>query len=282
MAHCAGSECGRWRPDVLVGSVGVGLRFEGEWYCSEACLEAEATARLEIATSGEAPTIPGFPRSRLGTVLLSRQVLTRTQLSAGLVEQRRRGWRLGRTLTGLGLVSGLDVLRALAAQAGVDYLSAIDESHVARGPGNFGPRAVRLLGLVPFEVDEARRRMKVACVAPLPRKALAAVRAITSWTVDAFLVTDEQWERLASAYGRDRRAADPAEEEAGELVGSVPEAAAHIARRVARGQVQRMQYARCAPYVWIRLEGPRTEDLVLPLGGARTKESRWPVVPMSH
>lgn len=278
MASCAANGCGRWRPDLLVGTARVGFRLDGAWYCSQICLQSEATRRLEALSADDSPQMPAFRRLRLGAFLVHHRAITKAQLAAALTEQKRSGLRLGRILVAHGIAAPAEVVRGLAAQVGLDYLTAIDTACVREAPGNFSARAVRQLGLVPFAVQEAQRLLKVACCAPVPREAVQAVRAITEWEVEPFLVWDDHWQRLARAYGQARP--QHGSEDDWMTADSVSDAAAHIAHRVARGQVQRMHYARCSPFVWVRLEGRRSEDLWLPM--ANRRRNQWQAEHTSH
>jgi hypothetical protein len=273
MATCARTECGRWRPDALLRFGRVGLRLDGAWYCSTACLALHAGAVLRAAHA-TTPWVAPTTVQPLGRVLIQQRAITHDDLRIALREQRTTGARLGRQLVVMGLTSREAVLRGLAAQAGVGYLTHIDATRVRRGPGGLSRDSVRALGVAPFELSRDAERLSVACAAPLPRVALAALREMTGAIIDAFVVDDELLSRLIEAYGT---------EESGERVdaatlASVDAAALHIAARVERDGAERMHHTRCDPFVWVRLEGQRRrEDLLLPVT-ATTKEATWPVV----
>ena len=265
MARCASDTCSRWRPGFLVDA-GAGVWFDDVWYCSTRCLESAARERLEAASTTDArPPVPS-PRVRLGALLLHQQAITPDRLRKGLEAQRRTGLRLGAQLEGLGLVSSLEVLKALAAQAGVAYLTNPEPSKVAQAPGGLAPATVKLLGAVPFEERPNEKRLKVACVAPLPRIAIAALREVSGWTVEPFLVTDQAWVTLLTAYGAQ---CDPLRQTTAARVDDIHGAAAHIAAAARRGLASTMHHARVAPFVWVRLEGSRQrEDLLMRVGSA--------------
>src|SRR5207249_4115824 len=111
----------------------------------------------------------------------------------GLDAQRFSGRRLGDELQQMGVVTAQDVLRALSVQANTRYLTTIDPVIVRPGHGALSRDMVRALGLVPFEVDDQTRILKVAYMAPLPRVALAALRELTGWTPEPYLVADDVW-----------------------------------------------------------------------------------------
>lgn len=281
MAHCAHKPCGRWRPDVLAVR-GAGVHFDGSWYCGESCLRRATLARLDQVTAPEPlSTVRVLSRARLGAILLHQGAITRERLQVGLDQQARLSLRLGQALTVLGLATASDVLRALAAQAQVPYLTAIEPSRVEHAPGNFSPDAARALGVVPFEVeaiDEDRSRLKVACRAPLPRQTLTALREISGWSVEPYLVWDTEFSSLVAAYGRAKRT--PRRERP--VLKTTLDAADRIARSAIEGRAASMAWARCAPFVWVRLKGPEPQDLFVPVGAPRERSRAWQAVPTSH
>src|SRR3990172_2619690 len=59
----------------------------------------------------------------LGQILLEGRVITDRDLQRGLERQQATGERIGEALVGLGVASREEILRALARQQGVAYLS---------------------------------------------------------------------------------------------------------------------------------------------------------------
>jgi hypothetical protein len=288
MARCAREQCGRWRPDFLrIVAARRGVWFEDVWYCSRGCLEAVTRERLIDATTTSWSTIGfGARTMRLGALLLHQRSITTDTLKAALAEQDSTGLRLGEQLLVMEAVPVNDLVRALAAQAGVGYVSDIDPMAVRTGPGGLSRDAVRALGVVPFEAIEhgGERRLKVACSAPLPRLALAALRELTTWKIDPLIVRDDLWQELLDAYGTLDSESTPV---LAIHPRTVVEATAHIATAVETGRAVRVQQARCDPFVWVRLEGEEAnEDLLLSMD-ALVKEhakehSPWLAEPMSR
>src|SRR5207248_10849064 len=133
MARCSRKTCRRWRPDVIVRWAQLGLRVDGDWFCSDTCVEADAARRLGDASTAD--LTPRAPALRLGAVLLHQGVVTLRQLSEALQAQRTSGLRLGAQLQTMGHVSREVVLRALAAQNGISYLATVDQTSVRTAPG---------------------------------------------------------------------------------------------------------------------------------------------------
>jgi len=259
MAHCARAACGRWRPGALTRWVG--LTFENAWYCSTGCLEAVVRARL-VEAGRERPPGPIAPPHKIGVLLIHQGTIGPTDVEAALTLQERTGLRLGAQLRELGRVSSDDILRALAAQARVSYLTAVNLGRVRQGPGDLSRQTIRALGVVPFEADPDRQRMKVACMAPVPRVSLSALRAVTGWDAGPYLVADEQWPSLVEAYGEGRVREEDGDR--GGFVETIDEASARVAAIVETGKFTRMIHTVGDPWLWVRLEGDaRSEDLVV-------------------
>jgi hypothetical protein len=252
----------------------LGVTFNDRWFCSQRCLEMETRSLLAELRHHEAWLTP--PSPPVGRLLVQRQGLDPAAIEAALRRQRVSGRRLGAELVAMGAVSNEAVLRALAAQAGVGCLPSLDPSRVAAGPGGLPRRIVEALRVVPFEALPAQQRLLVACASPLPRAGLTAVREMTGWRVEPYLVPDEVLDRLVEAYARGDAL------EAARAVRSVPDAAASIARAAVAGAVRRMHPVRCDPWVWVRLEGDaHAEDLMVALDLPR-KETTWQVAPTPH
>lgn len=281
MARCARTECARWRPDGLVRRGRFGVHCDGAWFCSSDCLVTHTEALL-ARVNGQPPLAPPGPSTPLGRLLVKRQLLAPQALEDAVREQRASGLKLGEHLVARGLVSREEVLRALAVQAGTGYLARIDPRRVVHGPGGLSRETVRALGLVPFEMSADGERLAVAAVAPLRRASLAALREITGARVDAFIVSEAAWQRLADAYGTNT--APPGPEVSATTLRSIADAARRVAAAAARGEADRMQPVRCDPFVWVRLEGRgRLEDLlVAPATRAAGEDDSWQAAPTSH
>lgn len=153
MARCTHSRCHRWRPSLLVRAAGLGLFLDDAWYCSPLCLGAAVRHRLEHAAPPAPPVRPPAPAPRLGGLLALQKRLAPGLLEQAISAQARTGLRIGTQLVELGAVTPLDVLRALAAQNGVGFLTSLDPGRLTAAPGNLSPTVVRALNVVPFETD---------------------------------------------------------------------------------------------------------------------------------
>jgi hypothetical protein len=267
MARCSANDCNRWRPGLLQHVSGVTI--SDRWFCSRPCVEQMAHDLLLDALPQPAG-IPGLAPSRLGTLLRHYRALTAAQLEEALRAQHQSGLMLGAQLLALKLVDSETIVRALAAQAGVRYLPFVDPECVRSAPGGLSRNAVRALGLVPFSEVSDDGRIKVACVAPLPRAALTALHQLTSWTPEPYLVSDDDLERLQQAYGVDAAGRLAAGAGSGFVrARSVSEAAACIATAATSARRTTMTEASLVQYTWVRVRGAGvTQDVLFAPAGA--------------
>ncbi|MGE3276366.1 MAG: hypothetical protein AB7O67_14735 [Vicinamibacterales bacterium] len=260
MPRCARAECGRWRPDVLVRNANVGVHLDGHWYCSSGCVETQTRRRLMVPKPLSLRP-PAIPPLRLGTLLIHLGVATPALLRQAAEAQRKSGLRIGAQLRAMGVVSATDVLRGLSAQAGVGYLTHVDPSCVREAPGRLSVDVIRALGLVPVEADATVQRLRVACVAPVPRVAIGALYELTRWAIEPLLVSDEHLEPLIAAYGS---AVSGPRAIGAHTVRRVDEAARWIAQTAQAAPGVKMSETRFDPYLWVRLESDaRVEDVLI-------------------
>lgn len=250
--RCAHSDCQRRVPAVVVTGFGLGAVVDGRWYCSVACVEH--VVRSTIAALTGPPSVkpaPVWNGVRLGA-LLARQVgLPDDVVATAVAEQERLHEPLGQKLRRLGLISTDDLLRALATQAGVRYLAAVDPAAVTHRHGRLADETVRALRVVPVAADPKRRAIQVACTAPVPSQAVRALARVTDCAVEPMLVADESLPWLVELY-----AGASASEANVRGTTCVAESGPRIVARSARRQrAVRMVCQRCDPYVWVRLDG---------------------------
>lgn len=261
MPRCADATCGRWRPERLVPRWATGLRFNERWYCSRECVENAAMARLDAPSPTQ--SIPSLPPLRLGVLLRHMGVVSEAHLNEALASQKTSGRRIGAELMARARVSAEPVLRALAGQGGVSYLSSFDVSRVGRGPAWLPETTVRALGLVPFELNELQRRVKVVCTAPVPKAALRALTKLTGWLPEAYLVEDAVWEEAMRAY----RSNDEIAHTATATVRDLAAAASRVADVALADRAITMRHASYDSYTWVRVEGPQQWSDVWVMGG---------------
>lgn len=284
MPTCSHDECRRWRPDFLVRLAGVGVRMDGQWFCSASCVSESAATRLQhIPVRPDVP--PRLPRLRLGTLLVHAGAVTPEQLKEALRSQQTSGLRIGAELRRLRYATAEDVLRALAAQTGVSSITGIDATTVRSAPGGLCAQEVHALGVVPFRVVEEDRVMMVACAAPVPRAALGALHRLTGYRAVPYLVTDEEFDLLSVSYGAEQ----PVERARvrASWVDGVHDAARRIGETVQQEKDVTMAEARVQPLTWVRLTGRHGVDALLVTHAPDTLDAEggyrsWPADTTRH
>jgi len=260
MPRCADTSCARWRPDLSALSWAGGIvgrcraiRFNNGWYCSRTCVERAALRGLAQSAAISLAVTPR-PTHRLGVLLQRAGAISPEQLDVALAASASTGLRIGRQLERLGFVTPDIVLRALATQAGVSYLSTFDVSRVRPARMALPEAMVRVLGLLPFEIDAEKMHASVICRAPLPRAAMRAFARLTGLTPEAYLVTDHVYRAALAAY----RPADNVKSlHTAPTLENIGAAAALVADTAVADRTVTMRHAAYDNRVWVRIEGMR-------------------------
>ncbi len=277
MARCASDACGRWRPDVLAGVSGVTV--DTRWFCSQACVERMVQKLLADVIPADPPIVASAPHLRLGVLLRHHGALSADQLHDALAQQQKSGLRLGAQARELFGIDSAMVLKALAAQAGTRYLTAIDPATVQDGPGGLPHEAMAALGLIPFSKSDRDGRVRVASMAPVRWDAVNALRTLTGWIPEPYLVEDEVWADLFAHYGTTQVPAPDTSRVV--IVKSEGEAATRIATIAASTRRARLAEAHWDPYIWVRVHGEAMVNDVL-FARPTTQELSWQAVSTSH
>ena len=93
-------------------------------------------------------------KKRLGDLLVDAGLINDDQLSAGLGEQKQWGGKLGSVLISKGFISEADLLKVLARQMGVGYVSMWREGIDIKAVRMIKPEVAIEHKLFPFAVDE--------------------------------------------------------------------------------------------------------------------------------
>lgn len=259
-----------------------GARLDGAWLCSQPCIEDVVRERLR----GASPAVEvrsRKPAIRLGALLRYQKACPPERIAQALEAQSSSRLRLGEQLRAMGVLEPQALLRALAEQAGVSYLAAVDPTRVHDAPGALSLDAIQALRLVPIGPPDDGR-IRVACPAPVPRTALSVFRRQTGWTPDVFLVGDDDWLTLLEHYGACGRIG------AGDVVMAfarerdLDEGVRRLAQVVLAAGEARLSDARWGPYTWARLQGAGAGfDLLIERGVAdRAEEETWQAVTTSR
>lgn len=254
----------RWRPDALSRLSGVTI--DDRWFCSRDCVEHMIRRRLAgIPGAVQVSPLPTPPHLRLGVLLRHSGALSADQLHQALEQQRRTGFKLGEQAKAMYGIDGAQVLRALAAQAGARYLTSIDPAAVQGGPGGLSREAIDALGLIPFSQPDERLAVRVASKAPVRWDAVQALRRLSDWMPEVYLVEDDTWNELLTNYGANPRRGTRRSHEQAEavFVRSSQEAVTAIATIAAAGRRVNLLDAHWDLYSWVRVQSGRSTQDVL-------------------
>lgn len=133
------------------------------------------------------------PAARLGEMLLAEQKLSIRDLERALSAQSEMGGMLGRVLVRLGVVSELDIVRALSIQLGVPYLSGVDfPALMPEVPGGLSD-FFTTHGIYPLRVNGGV--LEVAMSVPQDAYLVKALRLATGLHVQTYISTEADIER---------------------------------------------------------------------------------------
>ncbi len=93
-------------------------------------------------------------KKRLGDLLVEAGLINENQLTAGLGEQQQWGGKLGSVLVGKGFISEADLLRVLARQMGVKFVSIWKEGINPKAVKLMKPEVAKEHNIFPFAVTD--------------------------------------------------------------------------------------------------------------------------------
>ena len=149
---------------------------------------------------------------QLGEILLDEGLVTEAQLLAAIDEQTMRNTSLGRTLVELGFLSENDLVRALAAQVGMEYVD-LDDYPVDRAAVSLVPGALcRRYTVLPIAIREGELILATAnpgdvvatddvrTMSAMPVRCVIAAYDNVLRAIDRFCRADDEMENLSSAF----------------------------------------------------------------------------------
>ncbi len=140
---------------------------------------------------------------RLGRVLTKLGVATREQVHEGLAVQKTRKVPIGQLLIELGYANETDVARALAGQAGMEFVD-LDEIELSEEILEAIPSDnAQAYQVIPIEFNAKTKKLKIALKSPNNFRAVDDLRLLMGFTVEA-VVGDEAKidELLAQHYSK--------------------------------------------------------------------------------
>lgn len=171
--------------------------FEGQWACSEKCLEELVASAVRREMDGrDTPPVPWTHRVPMGLMLVEQGEITSGQLHAALEGQRKEATtgeasRLGEWLLRSGVLSESVLTRALSAQwnCPVFSLAAFEPAEVAA----VLPRLLaEVFGALPVRAPDGRH-LDVAFAGRVDRSLCYALERMTGLRVSAGIAQDSEF-----------------------------------------------------------------------------------------
>ncbi|MEX1164326.1 MAG: ATPase, T2SS/T4P/T4SS family, partial [Nitriliruptor sp.] len=151
---------------------------------------------------------------QLGQVLLDQGLITNAQLDEAIEEQRERGRSLGRILVDRGFISERDLVTALAAQVGMEFVDLAEIEVDPRAVTMLAPSLSKRHALLPIRFEDGR--LVVAMSDPSNVVAMDDVRTVTKMDIKVVIATRES---VLAAVDRYASMADDIEAMADDLAG---------------------------------------------------------------
>jgi type IV pilus assembly protein PilB len=128
-------------------------------------------------------------RKLLGQILKEHRAVSQGQIQEALAVQREKGGQIGQILLEMGFITKDQLLRALAAQAGIPVVDLARLSISKEVLSRVDPDTARAFRVVPFKQEG--RELHVALADPMNTAILADLGFMTGLTVKGALATDE-------------------------------------------------------------------------------------------
>ncbi|HUQ39905.1 MAG TPA: ATPase, T2SS/T4P/T4SS family [Acidimicrobiales bacterium] len=150
-----------------------------------------------MVKSADGATVRMTTRTRLGELLVARDLVTEDQLAEALAEQQRSGGRLGRVLVAIGAVNEVDLVRTLAEHYGIDFVDLEEEPIDANVAQILREPFARRRQALPIGWDS--ERLVVAMANPSDVFAIDDVRSLTGFEIKPVMAEETQ---LQEAFAR--------------------------------------------------------------------------------
>ena len=128
-------------------------------------------------------------RPLLGQILKSQGHVGQGQIQEALSIQRDKGGQIGQVLLGMEAITRVQLLGALAEQAGMPSVDLAKKDIPADVLGKVDPQTAQTFRVVPFEIDG--KVLRVALADPLNTSVLDDLSFMTGMTVEGALASDE-------------------------------------------------------------------------------------------
>ena len=240
-----------------------GIRMRGAWYCSSACFTLAAEKEFSELMRSAAEQTGHVSRMPLGLILVSRGLLTTSQLREATEEQKKTGGEIGELLVRRGAVNESQVTAVRATQWGCPVFSM--PNHFAKDTIRVPATLLNLYSAVPLHYVAATKLVLVGFVQSVEYGMLYAIEQMTGCKTQPCFVTPNDYEvhmeRQRQAEAKDEAA--PPNEVRLEDVQTAEEMASILCSYGVDLEADEVMLARCKGYLWTRLKsGDKVSDLL--------------------
>jgi hypothetical protein len=190
------TNCEHCRRSMAVKNIStrkVGIRMGDRWYCSPRCFAAAAEQRLsELLTTRRLDQANRVPRMPLGLSLMSRGLLTKTQLKDAMDLQKETGEEIGEIVVRQGLVSEDQLTAVRASMWGCAVFDV--RKHILRARIAIPSALIRQYSAIPLHYVETTRLLLVGFVKGVEYGLLYAIEQVTGCKTQACFVTPTDFE----------------------------------------------------------------------------------------
>ena len=256
--------CHRSMPVRQISARKVGIRMGERWYCSSPCFGAAVELKLsELLTSRRLDQAGRMPRMPLGLSLMSRGMVTQTQLKEATDEQKESGEEIGEVLIRQGVVSEEQVTAVRASLWGCAVFDV--QKYVLRSKINIPPTFVRRYSAIPLHYVDATKLLLVGFVQGVEYGLLYAIEQIAGCKTQPCFVTPSDFQaRLREVEQAKKMFKDTVRRE---VKFESPRPLAEMARLLCGHGVdleaEEATIGKCKDHIWARLKcGPGDVDLI--------------------
>jgi hypothetical protein len=177
-------------------------RYEGNDFCSDACLrthcEAELTEKWRKLQHDKSRT---FPRPKLGTILMQTAYVTKQQVDEAIrLQSEKREGRIGEWLLRLGFVEEHQITAALAKQFGLPLINLKNAAAKTDAVRMIPGKIAKYSGLIPVGFDDSQTSLRVAVSAPVDFNAQEAIRKMVHKGIVTYIGDQSAIDRLLEQW----------------------------------------------------------------------------------
>jgi len=237
------------------------------WYCSSACFTSAAGVEVSELLKSRWGNGSHVARMPLGLILMSRGLLTRTQLRDVTSEQKEVGGEIGDLLVRSGSVSEGQIAAVRASQWGCPLFAM--PKHLARTHIRVPSTFIQLCSAVPVHLVNTAKVLLVGFVHGIDYGLLYAIEQITGCKTQPCFVTESDFQlqmRRLAEFDKSCDESIPYEVNY-DSVHTVEEIASSLCSFGVDLEADEVALARCKEHIWARLSSnDRKVDVIFKTG----------------